>query len=213
MIRIKKSLDVPHSLLSKSRYDCEDVKKKILEDQSNKCYLCERLLSTDFEIEHLKSKNNYRDLIYDWNNLLIACSYCNGKKLDQFDEIINPITNNIEDDIEQRLDFINKKAVFTSCKNTQEYGKCIELLNRIYNGTGSSRKIKEERFFIQISDDINHFYELVMDYQKSPTTENKEKIKEELLINSEALGFKYWIIKDNPRLYSEFGSLLIWNRK
>lgn len=111
MIRIKKTVCCPKSLLSKKKYDGEDVKKQILDDQNNKCYMCERILTTDFEIEHLRSKNNYPDLICDWNNLLISCKYCNDKKSDLFDEIPNPITNNIEEEIEQQLDFTNRKVL------------------------------------------------------------------------------------------------------
>lgn len=212
MIRIKKTVCCPKSLLSKKKYDGEDVKKQILDDQNNKCYMCERILTTDFEIEHLRSKNNYPDLICDWNNLLISCKYCNDKKSDLFDEIPNPITNNIEEEIEQQLDFTNRKALFTSNKNSPEICKCIALLKRIYNGSGRLRKIKEERFFNEISDTLSHFCELVKDYIESPTIENKKKIEEELSISSESLGFKYWIIKDNPNLYSEFKTFLNWNR-
>ena len=213
MIRIKKSGCCPKSLLSKKKYDGEDVKKQILDDQNDKCYICERILTTDFEIEHLRSKNNYLDLKYDWNNLLVSCKYCNDKKSDLFDNIPNPVTNNIEDEIEQRIDFKYRKAVFKSNKNAPELCECIELLNRIYNGTGRLRKIKEERFFNELSDNLSHFCGLVKDYLESPTIENKKEIEEELSIYSESLGFKYWIIKDNPNLYSVFKSFLNWNRK
>ena len=51
MIRERKSENVPSSLLTTSQYDGEDVKAQLLEDQHEKCYICERKLGTDFEIE------------------------------------------------------------------------------------------------------------------------------------------------------------------
>lgn len=81
MIRERKSEKVPSSLLTTSQYDGEDVKAQLLEDQHEKCYICERKLGTDFEIEHLKSQENYSKLQRDWSNLFLACGYCNRKNL------------------------------------------------------------------------------------------------------------------------------------
>lgn len=52
MIRERKIGIIPSSLLTTSQYDGEDVKVQLLEDQHKKCYICERKLGTDFEIEH-----------------------------------------------------------------------------------------------------------------------------------------------------------------
>ena len=63
MIRIKKSLCAPASLSTSKQYDGEDVKEQLMKDQHEKCYICERKLVTDFEIEHFKSASNYPHLI------------------------------------------------------------------------------------------------------------------------------------------------------
>ena len=59
MIRVAKSITVPESLTSRKTYDGEDVKKQLFADQHGKCYLCERKVTTDFQIEHLNSQENY----------------------------------------------------------------------------------------------------------------------------------------------------------
>ena len=88
MIRVKKCSVAPASLSRTKRYDGEDVKKQLLEDHHEKCYICERRLVTDFEIEHFKSQDNHPELKQEWSNLFLVCSYCNGK---------NPYTNIISD--------------------------------------------------------------------------------------------------------------------
>ena len=109
MIREKKSENVPASLLKTQLYNGEDVKRQLMEDQHEKCYICERKLTTDFEIEHFKSQNKYPDLAREWSNLFLACGYCNRKKSDSFDNNVNPLTVNIEEDIIQRIDFDNNE--------------------------------------------------------------------------------------------------------
>ena len=118
MIKVYKDSHIPSSLTTTSAYDGEDVKRQLLADQYDKCYICERNRDTDFEIEHHKSQTNYPNLIQDWNNLFMGCGYCNRKKSSCFDNILNPKECNIEDEIEQRIDFINKKALFHAKADT-----------------------------------------------------------------------------------------------
>lgn len=212
MIRVKKNHDVPSSLTTTSRYDGEDVRKQLLVDQNDKCYLCERKRDTDFEIEHHKSRHNFPDLVQDWNNLYMGCGYCNRKKSDSFDNTLVPKDCNIEDEIEHFIDFANKKAVFLSKINDEQHNETTELLSRIYNGTNKLRTTKEERFFEQAVSVMNRFTDLVMKYQESPTPETEKAVRDELSITKELLGFKYWIIKSDRTLSQVFAADIIWNK-
>ena len=212
MIRVKKNHDVPSSLTTTSRYDGEDVRKQLLVDQNDKCYLCERKRDTDFEIEHHKSTHNFPDLVQDWNNLYMGCGYCNRKKSDSFDNTLVPKDCNIEDEIEHFIDFANKKAVFLSKINDEQHNETTELLSRIYNGTNKLRTTKEERFFEQAVSVMNRFTDLVMRYQESPTPETAKAVRDELSITKELLGFKYWIIKSDRTLSQVFAADIIWNK-
>lgn len=215
MIRVAKDPNAPQSLTTTKAYDGEDVKCQLFIDHFEKCYLCERHLCTDFEIEHHKSRTHYPNLIQDWNNLYLTCRYCNSKKLENFDNTLHPATVNIEDDIIHDIDFRNKQAKFTatSANPRPEHQETIELLTRIHNGTGKSRKIKEERFFEYIISKINDFLLLVSNYLNDTTTENEDLIRRELQINCECLGFKYWIIKNNATLYPIFAADMVWNKQ
>lgn len=213
MIRVRKSITAPLSLSSTQAYDGEDVKKHLLDDQSNKCYLCERKLETDFQIEHYKSQENYPEHVQDWENLFLGCSYCNGKKLAQFDNILNPVSINVEEEIRQIIDFESKKAVFTSKNKDCAHAETIELLSRIHNGTKRVRNIKEEKFIVHVISVLNRFLGLVDKYLNHASVENEKQVRNELQTDKEMLGFKYWIIKDNPLLFSVFENDIKWNKQ
>ena len=54
MIRVRKSSVAPAELAQKG-YGADSVQAAILADQDDKCYLCERKRSTDFQVEHLQN--------------------------------------------------------------------------------------------------------------------------------------------------------------
>ena len=213
MIREKKSENVPASLLKTQLYNGEDVKRQLMEDQHEKCYICERKLTTDFEIEHLKSQNKYPDLAREWSNLFLACGYCNRKKSDSFDNNVNPLTVNIEEDIIQRIDFDNNEAIFQSLVADKQHDNTVEMLNMLYNGKEcvKLRSIKEERFFNYAKQQVISFLRIIYDYIMNPTKENYDLVTEALAIDKEFLGFKYWIICDYS-LSADFKNNIIWNK-
>ena len=211
MIQLQKTTTAPASLATKNKYDGEDVKALLAKDHYDKCYICERQLTTDFQVEHLHSQEHYPDEKYNWENLFFVCSYCNGKKSANFDGIVNPTKEAIEEKIVQTLNY--DKADFATDDSSEAIQQTIVLLNRIFNGKNSIRKkIKEENFFKEFLSKMNNFEKAVNDYLSAPTSETKEVIRELLSIEQEFLGFKYWIIKNNPTLFREFSNNIIWNK-
>ena len=213
MIRVRKSVSQPHSLSSTKAYDGEDVKRQLDTDQYNKCYLCERVCGTDFLVEHLRSQENYPRLIQSWDNLLLGCSYCNGKKSDAYDNILNPLTVNVEDEIEQRIDLLNKQSLFVAVSDDDAHRKTVELLSRLHNGTKHLRNTKEEHFIEYIIAVVNDFRTVIQTYQSQQNPQTEKAVREELGADKELLGFKYLIIKDNPELYAVFGNDMVWNKQ
>lgn len=211
MIRERKSENVPSSLLTTSQYDGEDVKAQLLEDLHEKCYICERKLGTDFEIEHFKSKNNYPELRQEWTNLFLACGYCNKKKSSSFDDNLYPLDTNIENEIEQRIDFSRNKASFVTTINDVTHQNTVRMLHVFYNGKKKMRVIKEERFFDEAKQKMNRFLEKVNTFLMEPTPANRALVAAELYIEQEMLGFKYWVIRDN-HLEAEFKDEIVWNK-
>lgn len=209
MIKIRKSHGAPQSLTTTKKYDGEDVKEQLLSDQDSKCYLCERLLVTDFEIEHFAGREG--NLINDWNNLLLSCGYCNRKKSNNYNNLLNPLHNNIEEKIQQRLNISTKKVDFYSAESSEEIESLKSLLGSIFNGVGKMRKEKEENFYKYFVSKIDYFNQLLLQYINDKTTENRDKVLGELGIDREFLGFKYWIIKDNN--VEEFYDYIVWNKR
>ena len=213
MIRVTKSENVPQSLIKTKRYDGEDTKKQLMEDQREKCYICERYLETDFTIEHLKCKDLFPKLILEWTNLYVACSYCNDKKKEYFDNILDPSQVNIEDEIQQSIDFRKKKAIFKALVSSVEHDETIKLLERVFNGTKKMRNLKENRFFNRAMHEVNDFLNDVNEYKKLPSLETEKTVRDELSIKENFLGFKYWVIRNDPLLLQVFSNDIVWNKK
>ena len=76
MIKVYKSDKAPEKL-AEAGYTCDEVKQAILNDQKDKCYLCERKVTTDYQVEHIVSRTNNKEKVNEWENLFIACNYCN----------------------------------------------------------------------------------------------------------------------------------------
>lgn len=213
MIRVYKSPNAPRSLSTTQAYNGEDVLRQLESDHYKKCYLCERSLSTDFQVEHLKSQKNHPDLRQDWNNLFWSCGYCNGKKGNDFNNLLDPSVVNIEEEIKQVLNFLQKQAIFTPLADTDAHKETCQFLTKIHNGKNGLRTKREENFFGYIMGVINNFYRLINQCLNNPTEENKALVRENLQISKECLGFKYWIIKNNATLYSIFANDIVWNKQ
>ena len=135
-----------------------------------------------------------------------------GKKSKYFDNILNPNSCNIEDIIEQRI--INGKAIFHTADTSIETQKTVELLDRLYNGTYAPklRTKREDEFFKEVARIINTFKITLYNYQHNANPQTEKAVRDELSIDKELLGFKYWIIKDKPELFAVFADDMIWNK-
>ena len=214
MIRVRKSGQVPQSLIKDGKaYNGDDVYRQLLADQYEKCYICERKTETDYVIEHLRGQNKYPQLARDWQNLHLACSYCNDKKGERHEDILSPTAVDIEDEIEQSVDIGAKKALFSATVSDNEHEETVELLNLVFNGKGGMRKLREERFFNYFLSEINAFIDLLSRYTMDETEELEKAVVQEIDIRGEFLGFKYWIVKNNPTLGEKFAALMRWNKE
>lgn len=214
MIKVFKKPTPPESLTAQKRYDSEDVKQQLIADHQGKCYLCERTVTTDFQVEHLHSQEYFPEEKYAWHNLFLSCSYCNGKKSNLFDNILNPAQEPIESLIIQELDYLNKRTVFKSANVSlsTEVQQTLSLLERIFNGSHKMRKIKEERFFEDFLSKMNAFQKAINNFLVTDNKQTRLALQEELATDREFLGFKYWIIQSNPKLLCEFAKDIIWNK-
>lgn len=89
----------------------------------------------------------------------------------------------------------------------------MALLGKIFNGTNRIRNKREQQFYDYAMSKITSFQKMVTDWLKENSKENEKVIIEELSIESEFLGFKYWIIKSNEILLKTFGRYINWNKQ
>jgi len=210
MIRVYKSPHPPATLKKQTgkQYNNEDVKEQLVKDQHCKCYICEQDTGKDFEIEHLTPQNSGINKIKEWNNLLLTCPYCNKKKSDKFN-IMNPLLNNIEDIIEQRI--VENHTSISSSTKVQETKQTVILLKNIFNGLNNIRDTRASLLFKDVQREMNFFMRCLIDYKQNPTQENKGILTDSLKVDKEFLGFKYWIIRDSG-LEPHFKDAIQWNK-
>lgn len=189
MIRIKKNIDPPSSLAKHGSFSADDVIQQLKADQFGKCYICERSLITDFQVDHHKSQHHFPELTYHWTNLFWICSYCNSKKSSFFDNILSPIEHNIEDLIYQHFDFPNSKVLFTdNGLSTENLDSTISLLNKIFNGSNLRRNLREQLFYNYAKSKITSFQDIIISWLNNESEESQNAIIDQLNIKSEFLG-------------------------
>lgn len=211
MIKVYKSEKAP-ARLYEAGYGCDEVKQAILDDQKDKCYLCERKVTTDYQVEHIASRTYNADKENEWKNLFIACNYCNDRKKHYYDDIPQPDELEFENVVEQTVDLNAQKVVFNTDVNDSQVRKLIVLLGKLFNGKGFCRNLMEKRFWDDFMTSYSSFLRRVAAYRRNPTDDNKKVVIADLGIEQPALGFKYAFLKSDKDLWSIFGAYCKWNR-
>ena len=213
MIRVRKREEAPKELATRG-YSDDAVKHAILEDQDDKCYICERKVTTDYQVEHLVSQKNDEGGVNEWGNLYIACNYCNNKKRTSFDDIKHPDKYNVEDVIRHSVDLENERVIFSSAIDDPKIKQTVNLLERMFNGTNAPKRVlNETRFYNKFKQSYNNFQSVVHDYLAGNCEEMRPVIEKQIDLKSEYLAFKYAIIMENEILRRDFGELVRWNKQ
>lgn len=211
MIKVYKSDKAPEKL-AEAGYTCDEVKQAILNDQKDKCYLCERKVTTDYQVEHIVSRTNNKEKVNEWENLFLACNYCNDRKKHYYDDIPLPNQLEFENVISQTINLKTQKADFRISEINPQLTKLKELLDKLFNGKGICRNLMENRFWNDFMSVYRNFLRRVAAYKIDPTEENKQLVIEELSIEQSALGFKYAFLNRDAELWSEFQDYCKWNK-
>lgn len=212
MIKVRKTAE-PRELEYEG-YSCDAVKRALIADTDEKCYICERNRDTDFEVEHLKSQKRHPELANDWYNLYAVCGYCNKKKGNYHDDMIHPDLCDVEEIIDHRVNLQKEMAVFSSNDRSEAVRSTMRLLAKVFNGARRNRKprrITEQRFWDQFKKEYVDFLTVVDDYLAG-NAEAEDDVRELLDIREAYLAFKYSYIKHNPVLLQQFHDDIVWNK-
>lgn len=80
-----------------THYNKKEVVTALWRMQKEKCCYCEQKISDEGHskaVEHFQPKSIFKFLKNDWENLLLACSQCNGSKSDKFPVELTDDNNN-----------------------------------------------------------------------------------------------------------------------
>lgn len=94
-----------------NNYRHNQVKRTLVEMFNGKCAYCEsKITHIDYgHIEHFKPKSRFKELSFEWSNLLLACGICNGSehKGDKFPDETEggPLVDPCVDDPSEHLIF------------------------------------------------------------------------------------------------------------
>jgi uncharacterized protein (TIGR02646 family) len=103
----KKNLDA-----AEKKYNHKSIRLQLSADFCEKCAYCESHIThiTFSHIEHFRPKSKYPKKCFEWKNLMIGCSICNGKSLksDKFPTASNggPLIDVTKENPDNHLDFI-----------------------------------------------------------------------------------------------------------
>ena len=192
--------------------DKENIKYKLKNDFLNKCFICESEGNTDFIIEHFipHKQSKYIDLKFEWKNLFLACSYCNGKKSSVYNDceenMILDCTNpnhDVENWINYRKsDELKSEFIISTKKKDKITLKTVEFLNKIYNGNEQTKE-NTENLNKKVYHELFYFRKAIDKFFAENNNERYlKRIKRKLSKKSSFTAFKRQIIKDKTE-YSE----------
>lgn len=143
------------------RYRAPEIKQRLKEETGYKCVYCESSIghNTPGDIEHKIPTSKNDKLHFIWENLTIACSECNRRKNDYYNEgteFLDPYT----DDVENLIEHHGPLVLWKSGQRRAEISIRILKLNDYSRSNLIIRKI-------QTIDDFNHLLERYLSEQES----------------------------------------------
>lgn len=220
MIYFKKSMPEPEELAverkkNSGKYAIHSVLMRLKEDFQDKCYICEYKNPPTINVEHLISHEGNQNLKFDWSNLFLACSHCNNIKSNRYNNILN--CTNLDDDVENLIKIhINpmplSKVEVHPLSSDERVVETADLLDKIYNGTTTMKKIESNYIRKALVKEILLFLNNLQEYFDAGTPQLREYFRlligEQLDSSSAFAVFKRWLIKENPGLMEEFSEFI-----
>ncbi|WP_368243913.1 HNH endonuclease [Clostridium tertium] len=216
MISIEKKpvpTDLEKLVRDTKNYRHQVVVERIRSNFNNKCYLCEIKESTSINIEHFIPHRGNDKLKYDWNNLYFACSHCNGIKGDRYDNILDPLSDDIESVINFNMDAIPMaKVIIQSNSSNEKVSNTVMLLDEIYNKSSKLAGVRTEEsrnLRSKLLKELRNFQDsLYIYYDEDELEEDREKSRKEIIKHlrskSQFTAFKRCLIRGNEVIFEEF---------
>jgi uncharacterized protein (TIGR02646 family) len=165
------------------------IEEALLDMSNDKCCYCECHIDEEskyLEVEHFYHKNQYKNLVLQWSNLLPSCKRCNTTK-GSHDVGIEPIINPTIDSPNEHLCF----RAYRIYPKSSLGKKTIEIINLNHR-----KRIVKPRFDLgdKLVEELYVLLELSIDYdngkshhtrRKNIITNKLERLMEEAIPSSE----------------------------
>ena len=171
MVNVVRRTDIPACLLKNNpKYRTPEILKAFDEDFYGKCYLTEYKApanSSEFEVDHFKTKNEASDLKFEWTNLFPIKESVNKikPKTTPIGGYLNPCDENddVETEIIYHYSIIDAEIVFTVKDSINKKAvNTVDLLDIIHNGRKgnglSELKVKNLQALISVRTETPKFF-------------------------------------------------------
>ncbi len=192
----KKDCKVVIPYIAKCSQDCFLSTSRLWSDQKGRCYICERFLNTDYQIDHLLCLKKYPELMKKWRNLFLACSYCNNRKSSGFIPLLRPDECDVEEEISQRWLPMENHFEIQRRKDTEAHRQTERLLDKIYNGSTGKSDFRAARFRDDIVMRMNRFCRHLLRAFQLGDKESRETVYRDLCPDAEMLTLKHALLRD-----------------
>lgn len=202
--------------LESGTYNLKVIVDALKEVFFDKCYICEDNMITSFNIEHFRPHKGNVDLKFSWDNLYYSCGHCNNIKLGKYENILDCMSDG--EDVENAMQykastFPKKKIEIIPREDTEKVKNTAELLENVYNGTTTQKKLESEKLRQKVQKELIKFQDALNEYYyNSPDPEDKElskaNIRKLLHKKSAFTAFKRWVIMESEEYLKEFGQFI-----
>ncbi len=193
-------------------YHEQQTRDLIKDDFLEMCYLCERYVNIDYEIDHFYPQKHFPKKENDWDNLFYICQKCNKIRpksinSNKKNEVLNCCVKNESDLIELKIDESTRCVSITSnnfnLQLSDKVSNTIGLLENIYNNKQNSNSDFSLELRIEILKQLASFVDIIEEYKLNDLQREyaENKIKNHICIQK--IRNKYQKNKAQNKIYKQ----------
>lgn len=213
MVKVKRSFPAPVSLgeeagKSNGSYAQPDVIERLMADFNGKCYICELKGLQDPEVEHLRPHKNrkYKERLFEWENLFLACGHCNKVKSQKIYEqdVLDCCKRDPEEAIVFEL-YEDNVCVYANKMDDTEAVITAKLVTDVFNVCNTGMRVYKSDYRLKkLQEEMNVLYAKLQVYRERPDSKVALRTLKALLRRGTAFaGFKRCYVRKHLEEFPE----------